>query len=100
MLWLAATLLEVFRGLKAARSCSTHCWKSNVRELLCHAGYIAMWCLGEGALAALLDAFRSERSSTDGFWACGYLWSATASVVVPERNLKSIKSGAKSMENR
>ena len=22
------------------------------------------------------------RSATDGFWACGYLWSATASVVL------------------
>lgn len=62
-LWLAAVLLEVLRGIKA-RMYSRHCWQSNVRELLCHSGYIAMW------------------SSTDGFWACGYLWAANASVVV------------------
>lgn len=66
LLWISAVLYQLFKGIsiKATKSRSTYCWRSNVRELLWHSGYIAMW------------------SSTDGFWACGYLWSATASAVV------------------
>ena len=95
-----------------ARMYSRHCWQSNVRELLCHSGYIAMWQLG-WTIWWLLDNMRfifqisttllrssmqhfagcepsgllkstvpAVRSSTDGFWACGYLWAANASVVV------------------
>ncbi|CAE7217199.1 COMT [Symbiodinium pilosum] len=58
VLWMAAILLRLAQSGHEARS------KSSVQELICHAGYIAMW------------------SSTDGFWACGYFWPATVTSVV------------------
>jgi len=71
VLWIAAILQELLRndvevlwrttGMDQSKSA---CSKSSVQELICHAGYIAMW------------------SSTDGFWASGYFWAATVTSAV------------------